>query len=347
MKPRLHFYGKYMGDMKIIFNTIKSTNDYDISYDLTGFGSSRRIRNPQYIITSHSMPNYVKNNSKEVHMRHGYGVFPWIPDKNKKDELLKDYEKFYGFRIFGDKDYKVFKDWGIPEKRLMMIGLPFSVDLLSLNNNDERIKFLKSKNLDPEKNTILYAPTWTHYEERGFFVEWYKNKEDEKEKINSLCKFITEYLNCNFIIRFHEKHRYNEDYLNMYKDILNKENIYSTYLVEDEVDNISYLKYTEVLIGDLSSVNVWYYVMDKPVVHIGLKPFFNCVNKGLAGLDYDDRVGYVTDNFNIMLDNIEDSLINPYKFSDKRQTLVSKCMKYMGKQSTEAIKEEFKRVCIN
>ena len=85
--------------------------------------------------------------------------------------------------------------------------------------------------------------------------------------------------------------------------------------------------------------------MDKPVVHIGLNPFKKLKDIGYGGMDYSERAGYVADNFDMMLNNIEDSLSNPGKFSDFRKKAIKDNIKYIGDESKKAVIREFKERC--
>jgi len=331
-----------MADMKVVFHILTNQNKYQISYNLEGYGVSGSTEDVDYIITSHRRPKEIKG--KEIHLQHGMGVFPYVHKKEKKDYFIEAHKLYAGFRMWSHGEQKVYTDHGFPKEKTMVLGMPYSLEICGDSIKNERDNFFLSRGLDLEKKTILYAPTWDHGTDRGFFVEWFKDGK-EYERVEELCKFICKDLNCNFIIRLHEKHRYSSDWISLYSAIFKDYNVNASYL-NDSPDNIGFMKYPDILIGDLSSVNVYFYVMDKPVVHIGVRPFSKKVDKGLGGICYSERAGYIINEFNELLAVIEDSYEEPSKFSTERHKVVNKYISYLGSDSKKAVIKEFDRICV-
>jgi len=234
---------------------------------------------------------------------------------------------------------------GFPSERLLVIGMAASIELLSPMNAQERKEFLHKKGLDPAKKTILYAPTWGHNEERGFFCLWWQDGR-EKERVDKFCKFVTRDLNMNLVVRLHEKRRYSQDWIKKYRNIFDMYKVRAHYFDQDPY-NLSYFKFSDFLVGDLSSVNTYFYVMDKPVVHIGAHPFKKKRQSTWSGMTLNDRAGYIVEDYQDLLVEVKDSVVNPSKFSNERKKIVGKYIDYVGEDSRKAILSEFRRFLYN
>lgn len=344
-KARLHIYGKYMGDIKVIHDVLEESNEYDMTYQYIDTGKGSRPSSVDYLIISHQTPNWYKG--KIIQAQHGLGCLT-SPPKWPASELLARYKKdnYYAFCVFG----KIHKSWfeegiGFPGERLLVVGMASSIELLSSMNMQERKEFLHKKGLDSTKKTIMYAPTWGHNEERGFFCLWWQDGREE-ERVEKFCKFVTRDLNMNLVVRLHEKKRYSQDWIEKYRGIFDTYKVSTHYFNEDPY-NLPYFKFSDFLVGDLSSVNTYFYVMDKPVVHIGAHPFKKKLQSMWASMTLNDRAGYVVESFQDLLAKVKDSVVSPSKFSVERKRIVDKYIDYLGEDSRKAILGEFKRFLHN
>lgn len=342
---KLHVYGKYMGDIKIIHDVLEESNEYDLTYQYTDTGKGSGPSSVDYLIISHQTPGWYKG--KIIHAFHGLGCLT-SPRWQPASELLADYKKrnYYALCIYG----KVHKSWfvegmGFPSERILMIGMASSIELLSPMNMQERKEFLHKKGLDSSRKTIIYAPTWGHNEERGFFCLWWQDGK-EKERVERFCKFVTQDLNMNLVVRLHEKRRYSQDWIEKYRDIFDRYEVSAHYFDQDPY-NLPYFKYSDFLVGDLSSVNTHFYVMDKPVVHIGTHPFKKKLQSMWASTALSERAGYVIEDFRDLLIKIKDSIENPSRFSIERKRITDKYIDYLGEDSRKAILSEFRRFLHN
>ena len=221
--------------------------------------------------------------------------------------------------------------------------MPYSLDFLGIDD-DGRKEFLTAHRQDPKKKTILYAPTWDHGDPRGFFALWFKGA--ESGRVEQFCRYITQDLDCNLIVRFHEDHRYSSNWLHdVYREMLHRYNVYAFYY-PDRPDDTPYIKYSDVLIGDMSSINTCFYIADKPPVLIGTDIYKRKRSK-CGGVTMEDRnsSGHVTDDFDEMLLMVKDSLDHPGKFKKERKVFVDKYVDYVGEASRQAVIREFARVC--
>ena len=343
-KIKLHIYGKYMGDIKVIHDVLEESNEYDMTYQYIDTGKGAKPADVDYLITSHGSPKGF--NGKVIHVHHGLGLAPELSHRIASD-YLAHFRKinYYAYCKYGKLQKSWFEDIGFPSERILVVGMAASVDLLSSVNIEEREKFLYKKGLNPTKKTIIYAPTWEHGDKREFFYLWWQDGKEEA-RVNSFCEFITCDLDMNLVIRFHESCRYSQDWIRKYHDIFDMYKVNAHYINQDSY-NLPYFKYSDILVGDLSSVNTYFYVMDKPVIHIGINPFKKMRLSGRGYLALSDRAGYIVEDFQDLLDKTEDSVINPSKFSVERKRTVDKYIDYVGEDSRKAILSEFRRFLYN
>jgi len=343
-KIKLHIYGKYMGDIKVIHDVLEESNEYDLTYQFIDIKKGVKPSTVDYLITSHNSPENFKG--KIIHVHHGMGCIPELP-REPASMLLARFRKgnYYAFCKYSKVQKSWLEDIGFPSERILVIGMAASVDLLSSVNIQERKEFLHKKDLDSAKKTIMYAPTWNNGDKRAFFYLWWEDGREE-ERVERFCKFITCDLDMNLVVRFHDRHRYSQDWIKKYHSIFDKYKVNAHY-INQEPYNLPYFKFSDILVGDLSTVNTFFYVMDKPVIHIGTYPFKKKIQSRQGGMALVDRAGYIIEDFQDLLDKLEDSVINPSKFSAERKRTVDKYIDYLGEDSRKAILSEFRRFLHN
>ena len=325
-------------DYRNIFATISNMNKYDITHNIEGMDG--RVTNPEstdYILSSNGLP---KIKGRQIHMRHGHSYFPLGPSTKTKSAYIKNSKKFHGFRAYCDIEYELMCGAGFPKEKIMLIGSLFPLEPLT---EKIRSNFLIAKGQNPDKKTVLYAPTWGHGDPRGFFVDWFADGK-EKNRVEELCKFITYELGYNFIIRFHERARYSNDFLGDYRDIFEKYSVFATYSDYDRRDEY-YIRAADITIGDGSSVLMHSYLRNIPVIHIGKNPFKTKRAMGVCGIHLEDRPGYICKEFAQIIPFLKDAIENPNEFLEERKTIISKAFKYTGKKGEEALRNEMERIC--
>lgn len=331
----IHFYGKYVGEIMGVFNILTASKKFKITYEFIGTQLKSDLDSkPDIVVTSnHSCPY---TDAPEFHLGHGMGPISKIYHKSK-EEFINDYVKrYYAINVFGNWYKKIYASMGFPEDKIIILGSPMSYYLLM--EDDDRDMFLINQKLDPRKKTILYAPTWNQGSERGFFPLWYED--NEREKVEQFCCFIVNNLDCNLMVRMHESFRYTKNWLSLYSDIFNKYKVVRHYA--DQIpSNLPYLKYSNLLIGDMSGINTYFYIMDKPVVHIGSNIMSSKRDTGQGGWSLEDRAGFVSDEFAEMLSCIQESLNKPELFSEKRNNVVNKYIDHIGQDAADTVIKEF------
>ena len=336
-KIRLHIYGRYLGDIKVIHDVLEESGEYDLTYQYFDIGKgSKPSTDVDYVIASNQRPDWFKG--RVIHTHHGLGCIPNLVNI-PISELLARYKKsYYALCTFGE----LHKSWfteklGFPNERVLVLLAPVNVQ--------ERTDFLQKKGLDPNKKTVMYGPSWGHNEERGIFWLWWQDGKEE-ERVKKFCEFITYDLNMNLIVRLHERRRYSQDWIKKYCNIFDTYKVNAHYLNQDPY-NLPYCKFSDFMVGDLSSLNTYFYVMDKPVVHIGAFPFQKKLKDGWGGMELNERAGYIIEDFQDLLAKTKDSVLHPAKFSAKRKETVDKYIDHLGEDSKEAILNEFRRFLEN
>jgi len=307
-----------------------------------------------FILTENLRPTYCSGKRITV----GHGLSPALGVGSTKDKKLLETltREFDVMCVYGQLQKDILIRIGYPDEKIIVFGMPYSIDLLKQTSDAQKKNFLISKGLDHNRKTLLYAPTWNQSvvggrlrrlftkpkPTRQFFELWWEDGK-ERQRVEELCNFC--YVNgLNFMIRMHEKARYDRDWLALYSDIFDKYNVAGHYMNED-MDSFPYLKHSDVLLGDVSGMNTYFYVMNKPVVHLNKEiPFEDKVKYRIGAMDINDRAGYIVGQFDEMLDCIKDSFENPEKFAAKRRATVRKYIDYIGDECVSAINKEFLRI---
>ena len=213
------------------------------------------------------------------------------------------------------------------DKRFKIVGWPGVDDLVC--GNYDRNKIMSMVGLDPNKKTVMYAPTWGWgHGNEALFARWFDR---ETEIFEKLCKEITK-KNLNFIVRLHSL-SFNTDTKEL-TDIAKK---YNVLWQTRETSNFrynpnKYLWVTDVLISDLSGIISEFMVLDRPVIYIdpdkSIDPWNDC------DISKDFRAGHVVKTLDELLDAINDSILYPHRYTEKRKEFLSKIYYYLDGKST-------------
>jgi CDP-glycerol glycerophosphotransferase (TagB/SpsB family) len=332
------FFGKYMGDMRAIYHILEESGEYNIYYDFYDKKVSHipDVCNFDLIITSHqNPPERYGPETKYVHIGHGIG-----PVAIKYNNDLHTFLNYKAIGFHGEHERSLYVEAGFPIEKSMILGSPFSTILLKQNTTD-KIKTISTigKSTWP---TIIFAPTWNHGgENRGLF-NFSKDEKEDAANVKMVCEFMKTHC-INFVIRLHDKFRYSTDWLEKYKDIFIDNNV-SYHYMDDQPDGENLFKYANVLIGDMSSVNTYFYIMDKPVIHIGSESFKIKRGYGVPVWDKTDRAGHIVDTLLDLFQAIDDSLAKPELFSDERKRVVKKYIDYIGDECKKQVLLEFRKI---
>jgi len=203
------------------------------------------------------------------------------------------------------------------DERFKIVGWPNIDDLIK--EKHDRKKIIKKLNLDPQKKTIMYAPTWGWgHGNDAFFARWFDKEEEVFEKI---CKKSFD-KNLNLIVRLHSlsfstNKKKLIDIAKKYK-VLWQTNLTSNY----RDDPNKYLWITDILISDLSGIISEYMVLNRPIIYIdpdeSIDPWQN------SDMPKNFRAGHVVREADQLLEAIDDSIMYPQRFSKQRKDILNK-----------------------
>ena len=207
------------------------------------------------------------------------------------------------------------------EDKLKVVGWPRADKLFELSSiNDVSAKSrLSSLNLDPNKKTIMYAPTYNSFKNGKMFPEIFGEDVDALEQLAIKCKELS----LNLIVRLHPF---------MSKLIESKElqAIAKKYSVLWNIDKYSgyiddgqeLLLLVDCLISDVSGIISEFMILDKPVIFI--EPDADGFRWGEADLPENLRSGMVSTRLEELLLSVQASVNNPQEYSLERNKVVSK-----------------------
>ena len=235
--------------------------------------------------------------------------------RKPKDSQLNAYDIHF---LSSDITHEYYKNIGLNESSLKVVGHPRTDTLVKNNFNRESI--INSMNLDPNKKTILYAPTHSHelnfdYQiKKGLFPGW---SNDQAKLLEEICLFMKE-KSLNFIIRLH---RHDTSWTDKYIDIISKFNNTFKMTGHSHPDSMPYIFVSDVLITDISSIANDYLILDRPIIY--LKPDYDPFD-GVYSLSTSYLAGYYVMNKQDFYRAIDESLQIPEKFSSKRNIIKNK-----------------------
>jgi hypothetical protein len=333
MVKSIHLNGRFMGDIMAVHRILEQSGEFDLTYEYPKFKSKAKPREVDVLVWSHRFPSKIKA-KHIIHTGHGYGFFPTII-LNKKQFLEDVNVRGSTILFYGEKHRAPHLEMGHLKEKTHIVGMPFSALLMQEIDEVERREFHLSKKLDPNKKTVLYSPTWDRGVQRGFFAEWWQDGKEE-DRVREFVDFITIKMGVNLIIRMHESKRYAKNWLNVYRKYFDHPNVYAIYF-EQDYNNLPYYQHSDILVGDWSGVNTYFYITDKPVIHVGRNAYLKKQVGGYGSMDINMRPRPIVDTFDQLLENIENSLANPSEFSKDRQRLVETYIDYTGEESKKRV----------
>lgn len=200
-----------------------------------------------------------KANQTIINLWHGCGYKS--VEKGKKSWI--DYNPFDYALVPGPVFIKTKKEfWGCSEEQIIPIGYP-RYDLLCNDNTD--VEKFKEK-LCANNKLIIWMPTFRkttngNYPEEKVNMDYdlpLLSSDKEVEKLNDICK-------CKNIILCIKRHPMQIEYTCEKMNLSNIIFIDNEYLVSNNIELYSLLKYSDSLITDYSSIAIDYLLLDKPI----------------------------------------------------------------------------------
>lgn len=151
----------------------------------------------------------------------------------------------------------------IEESRIKLMGCSMLDSLFSANDN---IDIYKTKlGIDPEKKTLLYAPSWNP----GLSLRVYGDE---------LIKKLSEQKDVNIIVRLHPASLFHSNHPNYeyftggtdWNSKINQwvESYNNVFNGNIEESSINIIKVADLLVTDISSIAFDFYIQQKPVIYI-------------------------------------------------------------------------------
>jgi len=190
---------------------------------------------------------------------------------------------------------------GIREENIIVSTRP-RVDFLYGLDEQSRVQTLTEMNLNPNKKTIMYAPTWTRDNfgggTKGFFANWFDNIEEETK---ALISFLRNTKNFNVIFRLHDhycRHYKHQVPDHIYSLVKNMDNVLITSMVTNP-NSLIELFVSDLLITDYSSIAADYLALDRPIMFIKSHSdwIWNKENKWFITKEERTEFGYVIEDY--------------------------------------------------
>jgi len=203
------------------------------------------------------------------------------------------------------------------DERFKIIGWPRIDELIK--GNYDRNKIMLKYNLDPEKKTVMYAPTWGWgFGNTAMFARWFDR---ELKVFEDLCKNISDN-NLNFITRLHCYTYASSN--NKFIEIAKKYNVsWPTTLTSNyQEDPNEFLWITDILISDLSGIITEFMVLNRPIIYID--PAEEITPWEVFDMPKNFRAGYVVKKPEELFEAIKDAIQLPYRHLNERKNILDK-----------------------
>lgn len=217
-----------------------------------------------------------------------------------------------------------------PDK-IRIVGWPRSDVFFHAHFSREKI--LEDLGLDPRRKTVLLAPSWNLYPQKGtnsFFPESWG---ELKLNFEYLCKSLQE-RRINFIIKPHSGS------ISIIGDTVLSEmagHYGAVWLVKKHKyyneDPRKYLFATDVLVSDVSGIILDYLPLDRPIIYIDIEdPFFW---KNWSDLSKEDRCGDCVQDRYGLLRAIDANSEDPSRYAPERRAVREKALYKVDGQATQ------------
>ena len=304
---------KFIKYVANIFNiTFKSNNFFK---DLENI---EKEYSPKIIITDSGQPlaNY-KTQSIKINTKHSvcYKKY-FLSEVNFK----YDYVFLPGY-YHNDRIKKIYKSETINTKFKVVGNIKVSQFLK--NNDNNRIKFFDSLNLNPNKKTVLFAPSWDahgkdFFKGPRFLPKSYGNQQLALKKLAKELNLI----NCNLIIKLHHASSF---YLK--KDfIINLQEEKNCYVFKDldyhdVIESNNIFQFSDIIITDTSGVASTGIFLNKKLIFINPHAKYDW---HYSDIEKEFRPGFICNQFEEIINSIKDYKNNKDPYAEERKNFIEK-----------------------
>lgn len=294
---------------------------------------------PDIVISNTTLvlAKYVPQNPKtmKVQIFHSvpYKNYIMVPETLAYDLVLlpSDYHKQTLISRFKTENVDRFKVVGWPRADLF------------LNNgttDSDRNIFMTKLGLDPGAKTVLFAPTWDAFYDKGLFPLSFGHG---LEAFELFCRQLKE-MGVNFMVKLHPYAQKLIDDPDMHK-IAEK---YSVHLAYKKTNGVldgmvkSYLGITDVLISDMSGIITDFMILNRPIIYLepDVDPDGKEIKWNEADLPKDYRAGKIVGSMDGLVQGVKQSLANPDEYKSERDATLRKLFFKLDGSSSERAANE-------
>lgn len=324
--------GKYSDCNLLAIATSLNDNKKPIRYDIAVTSNKRFLGYVNKQPSKHSMI---------VNTHHGCG-------------FLGDFGKESGIDIHlavSDAKKAIFVKNGCDPSEVFVVGQP-RLDFI-FQNKDKlgkiREEYLVKNKLNPDRPTLIYAPTWdrTNFNAgtKGFYARWCDPKEEEE--VSRKIVYFTQYHKLNLIIRVHDHYakKYEKQIPdNLYKIFDGHAHISS---MRTESDSMRPMVASDIMVTDFSSIMTDFLALDRPIIFIEPhdKWVYNADTRWY--LTKEERPGAVVETVDQLFFAISTHLIRPNLYGESRKEVANKMIQFFdghsSERAAEAIINEYRR----
>jgi len=315
------------------FNSELSEADIFLSPHIYGIGNERTLR----IHINHNQPvkyqSYMKNDFKNFDMH------------------------FLTSPLHREQTENTIRDYSLEEMNIKLFDIGYAKSDQLLNGAFNRENVLNDLGLDPNRKTILYAPSW----DEGLSLRTKgENVIEELLKIN----------NVNVIVKLHPISYCPADGPNyeFYTGGINWKERLEKFDSNENFKNVTtgkadpLLAAADVMVTDLSSVALEFILLDKPVIYIDCPEFFErTIEKTYSGFgnttaefvkndpkaNAGRHTGIVIENVSELQMAVDRALKDPFELSNKRKELAKKLTYNPGRAADTAAEKILELLDLN